>query len=124
MCSSDLCLAAANSVLDSLNWSRDSIDALIMVTQSPDYFLPSTACVIQDRLGLSKECASFDVGLGCSGYPYGLWLAAMMLKSGGFAEFFFSMEKRRAVLQTIQTVPSPSCSVMPVRQLPLRLRIQ
>jgi len=82
-CSSDLCFAAAKCVLDSLDWSRDSIDALIMVTQSPDFFLPSTACVIQDRLGLSKDCASFDVGLGCSGYPYGLWLAAMMLKSGG-----------------------------------------
>ena len=83
ICSSDLCLKAADCVLDSLNWSRDSIDALIMVTQSPDYFLPSTACVVQDRLGLPKDCASFDVGLGCSGYPYGLWLASMMLKSGG-----------------------------------------
>jgi len=83
ICSSDLCIAAANQVLDSLSWNRDSIDALIMVTQTPDYLLPSTSCVIQDRLGLSKDCASFDVGLGCSGYPYGLWLAAMMLTSGG-----------------------------------------
>jgi 3-oxoacyl-[acyl-carrier-protein] synthase-3 len=43
ICSSDLCVEAADCILDSLNWSRDSIDALIMVTQSPDYFLPSTA---------------------------------------------------------------------------------
>lgn len=83
MCSSDLCIEAARKILDSLGWERDSIDALIMVTQSPDYFLPSTACVVHDRLKLSDNCAAFDVGLGCSGYPYGLWLAAMMLQSGG-----------------------------------------
>jgi 3-oxoacyl-[acyl-carrier-protein] synthase-3 len=55
-----------------------------MVTQSPDYFLPSTACVAHKRLGLADSCAAFDVGLGCSGYPYGLWLAGMMLNNGGF----------------------------------------
>lgn len=83
MCSSDLCLAAANKILESLEWERDSIDGLVMVTQSPDYLLPSTSCVIHKHLQLSDACATFDVGLGCSGYPYGLWLAAMMLKSGG-----------------------------------------
>lgn len=83
ICSSDLCLAAAEKILDELGWERGSIDALIMVTQSPDYFLPSTACVVHKHLNLSVECAVFDVGLGCSGYPYGLWLAAMMLESGG-----------------------------------------
>jgi len=82
-CSSDLCTAAARRVLDSLEWDRNSIDALIMVTQSPDYLLPSTSCIIQKDLELSDNCAAFDVGLGCSGYPYGLWLAAMMLTSGG-----------------------------------------
>ena len=83
ICSSDLCLAAANRVLDTLGWERDSIGVLIMVTQSPDYFLPSTSCVLHKELRLSDECAAFDVGLGCSGYPYGLWLASMMLNSGG-----------------------------------------
>ena len=82
ICSSDLCLEAARKILNSLGWERDSIDALIMVTQSPDYFLPSTSCVIHKHLQLSCDCAAFDVGLGCSGYPYGLWLAAMMLRSG------------------------------------------
>jgi len=66
-----------------LGWNPETIDGLIMVTQSPDYLLPSTACVVHKDLGLSDECAVFDVGLGCSGYPYGLWLAAMMVKSGG-----------------------------------------
>lgn len=85
VCSSDLCLAAAKDVLESLDWSSDSIDALIFVTQSPDYFLPSTACLLHRDLGLSPNCAAFDVGLGCSGYPYGIWLASMMLGSPGFS---------------------------------------
>jgi 3-oxoacyl-[acyl-carrier-protein] synthase-3 len=83
LCSSDLCAAAAQRLLERLNWQVDSIDALIMVTQTPDYFLPSTACVVHHRLKLADHCAAFDVGLGCSGYPYGMWLAAMMLQGGG-----------------------------------------
>jgi 3-oxoacyl-[acyl-carrier-protein] synthase-3 len=83
-CSSDLCVAAAEDVMKTLGWTPASVDALIMVTQTPDYLLPSTACVVQQRLGLSDGCAAFDVGLGCSGYPYGLWLAAMMLQNDGF----------------------------------------
>lgn len=83
-CSSDLCIAAARDILQSLAWEPSSVDALIMVTQTPDYFLPSTACLAQHRLGLSDTCAAFDVGLGCSGYTYGLWLAAMMLQGPGF----------------------------------------
>ena len=82
ICSSDLCLNAAKELLAHLHWQEESIDALIMVTQSPDYFLPSTSCLIHRDLGLSDKCASFDVGLGCSGYPYGMWLAAMMIDSG------------------------------------------
>jgi 3-oxoacyl-[acyl-carrier-protein] synthase-3 len=84
VCSSDLCLAAARDALDALKWPPESIDGLIMVTQSPDYFLPSTACLIHRDLKLADSCAAFDVGLGCSGYTYGLWMAAMMLQSPGF----------------------------------------
>lgn len=83
ICSSDLCEAAAHRLLNSLEWDPQSVDALIMVTQSPDYFLPSTACILQDKLNLPDTCAAFDVGLGCSGYPYGLWLASMMLNTSG-----------------------------------------
>lgn len=82
-CSSDLCETAARDVIEKLNWDPESIDALIMVTQSPDYFLPSTACLIHDRLNMSPDCAAFDLGLGCSGYPYGLWISTMMLQSRG-----------------------------------------
>lgn len=84
ICSSDLCLAAARDLLQSLQWNPESVDALILVTQSPDYFLPSTSCLIHRDLGLATTCATFDVGLGCSGYPYGLWLAALMLEKKGF----------------------------------------
>src|SRR5688572_27150799 len=53
ICSSDLCIFAAQRALDRLGWSPDSIDALILVTQTPDYFLPSTACVVHHHLGLA-----------------------------------------------------------------------
>jgi 3-oxoacyl-[acyl-carrier-protein] synthase-3 len=79
----DLCCEAAEDLLDRLQWDRDSISGLIFVTQSPDYFLPSTSCMLHQWLGLGDGCAAFDVGLGCSGYPYGLYLAAAMLKAGG-----------------------------------------
>lgn len=83
VCSSDLCQAAAESLLERIGWEKDSVDALLMVTQSPDYFLPSTACLLQSKLGLPTACAAFDVGLGCSGYPYGLYLGALMASGGG-----------------------------------------
>ncbi len=79
----DLCRDAAERLLDRLGWSRESITGLVFVTQSPDYFLPSTACVVHHWLGLSDTCAAFDLGLGCSGYPYGLYVAASMLRAGG-----------------------------------------
>jgi 3-oxoacyl-[acyl-carrier-protein] synthase-3 len=81
--SSDLCFEAASALLERLGWERDTISGLIFVTQTPDYFLPSTSCMVHQWLGLSDECAAFDVGLGCSGYPYGLYLAACMLRGGG-----------------------------------------
>jgi 3-oxoacyl-[acyl-carrier-protein] synthase-3 len=83
LCSSDLCVAAAKTIINDLDWDPESIGGLIMVTQSPDYFLPSTSCIVHRNLGLSDECASFDVGLGCSGFPYGIWIASMMIQSGG-----------------------------------------
>ena len=79
----DLCFEAADRLLDRLGWERESISGLIFVTQSPDYWLPSTSCLLQHWLGLSDDCAAFDVGLGCSGYPYGLYIGASMLRSGG-----------------------------------------
>ncbi|OYQ37377.1 3-oxoacyl-ACP synthase [Niveispirillum lacus] len=82
-CMSDLAVPAARHLLDGLGWAGDNVDLLICVTQTPDHPLPATACLLQQRLGLSKQCASFDVGLGCSGYVYGLWLAASLLAGMG-----------------------------------------
>lgn len=79
----DLCFEAASRLMERLLWSPESITGLILVTQSPDYFLPSSSCMIHKWLGLSDHCAAFDIGLGCSGYPYGLYLACSMLKAGG-----------------------------------------
>jgi 3-oxoacyl-[acyl-carrier-protein] synthase-3 len=84
MCTSDFCLAAATRLLDDLGWERDSVDALVFVTQGPDYFAPASACVLQRRLGLGTGCAAFDVNLGCSGYVYGLWLVSSLFSGGGF----------------------------------------
>ncbi|ESQ93450.1 3-oxoacyl-ACP synthase III family protein [Asticcacaulis benevestitus] len=77
---SDLCQKAADGLLDELGWARDSIDVLIMVTQSADFVIPSTACALQARLGLGS-CLAFDINLGCSGYAYGLWTAASLMQT-------------------------------------------
>jgi 3-oxoacyl-[acyl-carrier-protein] synthase-3 len=82
ICTSDLCLKSARDLLAQLKWDVSTIDALILVTQTPDYFLPSTSCLLHRDLGLTDTCATFDVGLGCSSYPYGMWLASMMLNTG------------------------------------------
>jgi 3-oxoacyl-[acyl-carrier-protein] synthase-3 len=81
-CTSDLCFAAAESVLKELAWEKNSIDALIFVTQTPDYVIPATSCALHGRLGLGKQCLAFDVNLGCSGYVYGLGLASRLVGAG------------------------------------------
>lgn len=61
---------------------RASIDFVLLCTQSGDYFLPSSACILQDRLGLSKNCGALDFNLGCSGYEYGLAVAKGLIVAG------------------------------------------
>lgn len=77
----DLCCRAAEKLIAQGGIDRNAIDALIVCTQSPDYFMPSTACVLQDRLQLPQNVAAFDITLGCSGYTYGLWLARSLILS-------------------------------------------
>lgn len=79
---SDLCASAADRLLETLGWSRESVDGIIFVSQTPDYRLPATSCVLQDRLGFRTGILAFDVSLGCSGYPYALWLSMMMIQTG------------------------------------------
>jgi 3-oxoacyl-[acyl-carrier-protein] synthase III len=80
----DLCVNSAEVLIKSLGWNKDEIDLLIFVSQSPDHFLPATSIISQDRLGLKKGTAAFDINLGCSGYVYGLSVCASMMASGGF----------------------------------------
>ena len=79
---SDLAVNAAEKLFQKGNIERDSIDTLLFCTQSPDYPLPTTACIIQDRLKLRTSIAAFDFNLGCSGYIYGLAMSSAMIKSG------------------------------------------
>jgi len=82
VCASDLCAKAAEVLFAGIACDRGTIDLLVFITQTPDHVLPATACVLHGRLGLGKHCAAFDVNLGCSGYVYGLSLAAAYLQSG------------------------------------------
>ena len=75
----DLALKAAEKVLK--NYSKDKIDFLLFCTQSPEYYLPSGACILQDRLGLNKNIGAFDYNLGCSGFIYGLAMAKSLINS-------------------------------------------
>ena len=81
---SDLAFAAAERLIADLAWNKDEIDALIFVSQTPDYVLSATACILQDRLGLSKECYATDMSLGCSGWVYGLSEVVSLMACGGF----------------------------------------
>lgn len=78
---SDLAIDAANKLFEKSGWEREGVDVLVFVTQSRDYYLPSVGPIAQNRLGLSKKCMSFDVGLGCSGYVYGLNILISLLKA-------------------------------------------
>ena len=82
LCTSDLCCEAAEKLIADLGWDKDEIGALAFVSQSADYMLPCTACILQDRLGLSNECYAFDCTLGCSGWVYGLSQVLALLSAG------------------------------------------
>lgn len=82
----DLAIKAAEILFEkNPEISREEIDFVLLCTQSPDYFLPSSACIIQDRLGIPTTCGAFDFNLGCSGYIYGLAVAKGLI-SGGIAK--------------------------------------
>ena len=74
-CASDLCYFAAERLFAEMNIDKTSIDVLIFMSQTPDYKIPATSPILQNRLGLSKNTAAFDIGLACSGYLYSLSVA-------------------------------------------------
>ena len=90
----DMAYLAAEILINEYKINREEIDYVILCTQSPDYMLPSTACILQDRLGLPKKCGAFDFNLGCSGYVYGLGIAK---------GFILSSQAKRVLLLTAET---------------------
>jgi 3-oxoacyl-[acyl-carrier-protein] synthase III len=79
---SDLAVKACEKLFRENNLDPKSIDFVLLCTQTPDYPLPTTACLLQDRLGLSTNCGALDFNLGCSGFVYGLSLAKGLIASG------------------------------------------
>jgi len=80
--SSDMAIKAAELMFREHNISPSSIDFILFCTQSPDYFLPTTACIIQNKLGVPTTAGALDFNLGCSGYVYGLALAKGLILAG------------------------------------------
>lgn len=81
-CASDLAVKAAEKLFSEHAINKTDIDFLLICTQSPDYFLPTTACLVQDRLELPTSIGALDFNLGCSGFVYGLSLAKGLVCSG------------------------------------------
>lgn len=82
ICSSDLCMAAAEKLMAEMGVDKSEIGCLIMVTQTPDYIFPATACILQDRMGLPTDCMSFDITMSCPGWIYGLSVMSSILSAG------------------------------------------
>jgi len=83
----DLAEQASLALLKNIN--KDNIDFVLLCTQSPDYFLPTSACILQNRLGLSTGCGALDFNLGCSGFVYGLGLAKGLLAGNMASNILF-----------------------------------
>lgn len=93
-CASDLGVAACKKLFHEHDIDPQSIDFILLCTQTPDYPLPTTACLMQDRLGLRTNCGALDFNLGCSGYVYGLAMADGLIRTGSV---------RRILLVTAET---------------------
>jgi 3-oxoacyl-[acyl-carrier-protein] synthase-3 len=80
-CASDLAVRACEKLFADGACKAEDIDFILLCTQSPDYFLPTTACLIQNRLGIPSTAGALDFNLGCSGYVYGLGLAKGLIET-------------------------------------------
>ena len=88
-CSSDLCYAAAEKLIADNGINRDEIDLLVFLSQTPDYRMPATAIILQNRLGLKKSTMAFDISLGCSGFLYGLSIVYSLMQQHGLRKALF-----------------------------------
>lgn len=88
-CSSDLCLAAAEKLILDNEINREEIDLLVFLSQTPDYRMPATSILLQDRLGLPHSTIAFDITLGCSGFIYGLSVIYALMQQKGLRKALF-----------------------------------
>ena len=88
-CASDLCFAAAEKLIADNNIDRNEIDALVFLSQTPDYRMPATSIILQDRLRLRKSVMAFDISLGCSGFLYGLSIVFSLMQQQGIRKALF-----------------------------------
>ena len=82
-CASDLCADAATRLIDGMNVNPEEIEAILFVSMTPDYRIPSTACLLQHRLNCNKATVAFDINMGCSGYLVGLYTICTMMQGAG-----------------------------------------
>lgn len=102
---SDLCYAAAERLIADLGWDKSDIDILVFVSQNADYILPATSCILQDRLGLKKECYAEDIALGCSGWVYGLsTIAGLMSKAEAKKALLLAGDAKRRAEYELDTL--------------------
>lgn len=94
---SDLCEKAAEQLMKDLGWKYEDIDMLVFLSQSQDYVLPATACVLHGKMGLKQSCTCFDISLGCSGWTYGISIVGGMMESGAFRKVLLLMGDARPV---------------------------
>lgn len=80
---SDLCYVAAKKILEKKKWTGKNVDALIFISQTPDYKTPSTAFVLQKRLGMKESAVVFDINMGCTAVLYGIFVLAGMMQNEG-----------------------------------------
>lgn len=83
-CTSDLAINAGDKLLSDLKWKKSDIEFIIFITQTADYLTPATSGIIQNRLGLKNDIFAIDINLGCSGFPYGIFLANSFVDNYNF----------------------------------------
>jgi 3-oxoacyl-[acyl-carrier-protein] synthase III len=81
---SDLCYHAAEKIINDMGLEREDIGCLVFVSQTPDYILPATSCILQERLHLNQDCYAIDISLGCSGWIYGVSVITSLMQTGAF----------------------------------------
>ena len=105
-CSSDLCFAAAEKLIADNKVERSEIDLLVFISQTPDYRMPATSIILQDRLGLSNKTIAFDINMGCSGFLYGLSTVYAFLQQKGLRKALLLDGETRSKVYSPKDRPS------------------